>query len=46
MFAKLFKKTPSFDPSELTRLPDLEPSAQVALLDHYLLHRKEHACNR
>ena len=42
MFAKLFKKTPSFDPSELTRLPDLEPSAQVALLDHYLLYCKEH----
>ena len=42
MFAKLFKKNASFDPSELTCLPDLEPSAQVALLDQYLLYCKEH----
>lgn len=43
MFAKLFKKSRSFDPSELTHLPELDASAQLTLLDQYLLHRKDHA---
>ena len=38
MFAKMFKKNRSFDPSELARLPELEASAQLALLDRYLVH--------
>ena len=42
MFAKMFKKNRSFDPSELARLPELEASAQLALLDRYLVYRKDH----
>ena len=42
MFAKFFKKSRSFDPSELTHLPELDASAQLTLLDQYLLHRKDH----
>ena len=42
MFAKMFNKNRSFDPSELTRLPELVASAQLALLDQYLLYCKDH----
>ena len=42
MFAKMFNKDRSFDPSELARLPELDASAQLALLDQYLVYCKDH----
>ena len=42
MFAKIFTTNRSFDPSELARLPELEASAQLALLDQYAAYCKDH----